>query len=136
MLCSLMSADVLSSHWTCMKTYDLDPAHYYTAPGLAWDAALKYTDVNLDTITDIDLHLFIERAIRGGISMITHRHAKADNPLLGDYNPAQPTSFILYLDVSNLYGWAMSQPLPLCDFEWIQDPISLNLLEVPDDNSG
>ena len=81
----------------CLDTYQLDPAHYYTAPGLAWDAALKYTDVKLDTLVDINQHLFIERGMRGGISMITHRHFEANNPLMEDYNPGECTSYILYL---------------------------------------
>ena len=113
----------------CLETYDLDPAHYYTAPGLAWDAALKYTDVKLDTLTDIDQHLFIERGMRGDISVITHRHAKANNPLMEDYNPGEPTSYILYLDANNLYAWAMSQPLPVGEFKWMPEE-QLNQFDV------
>lgn len=71
--------------------------------------------------------------MRGGISMIVHRHAKANNSLMTDYNPAEANSYILYPDANNLYGWAMSKPLPAFVFEWMQDSTSLNVLEVPDD---
>ena len=132
---TLLLADIFEQfRKTCLETYNLDPAHYYTAPGLAWDAALKYTNVQLETLTDIDQHLFIERGMRGGISMITHRHAQANSPLLQDYNPQDPSSYILYLDANNLYGWAMSQPLPVSDFQWIQDPSHLDVLQVSDDS--
>ena len=130
----LLLADIFEQfRKTCLETYTLDPAHYFTAPGLAWDAALKYTNVQLETLTEIDQHLFVERGLRGGISMITHRHAKANNPLLEDYNPQEPNSYILYLDANNLYGWAMSQPLPVGDFQWMQDPSHLDVLQVQDD---
>ena len=104
------------------KTYGLDPCHYYTAPGLTWDAGLKYTRVTLDLLTDEDMFLFVEDGIRGGISMITHRYAKANHPDLADigyYNKEKPLCNLLYLDANNLYGWAMMQCLPVGDFEWL-----------------
>lgn len=127
---TLLLADVFENfHTICLEKYQLDPAHYYAAPGLAWDAALKYTDMKLDTLTDINQHLFIERCMRGGISVITHRHAKANNPFLEDYNPGEPTSYILYLDANNLYGWVMSQPLPVGEFKWMTEE-QLNQFDV------
>jgi len=87
---------------------------------LAWDAALKKTKVKLDLITDIDMQLFIEKAFRGGISYIAHRYAKANNKYLLDYNPELDDSYLMYLDANNLYGWAMSQPLPTGDFKWLE----------------
>jgi len=98
--------------------YGLDPANYYTAPGLSWDALLKKTGVELELLTDLDMHLFIERGMRGGISMASKRHARANNPLVEGYNPAEPTNYITYLDANNLYGWAMSRPLPKSGFHW------------------
>ena len=65
-----------------MSSYKLDPLHYYTAPGLSWDALLKHTKIDLELLTDMDMHLFIEKGMRGGISMVSKRHAKANNPLL------------------------------------------------------
>ena len=106
---------------TCIKHYNLDPAHYYTIPGLAWDAALKYTQVKLDTIHDIEMHQFLEKGMRGGVSMISNRYAKANNTYLSEYNPEQSTSYILYKDANNLYGHAMIQPLPVSDFQWMSE---------------
>ena len=71
----------------CHDAFGLDPLHYYTAPGLAWDALLKRTNIKLDLLTDIDMHLFIEKGMRGGISMVSKRHAKANNPHTVGYNP-------------------------------------------------
>ena len=105
----------------CLRQYGLDPAHYYTSPGLSWDALLKKTGVELELLTDYDQHLFIEKGLRGGISMVTKRHAKANNPRVEGYNPEKPTSHILYLDANNLYGWAMSQALPTGGFRWVED---------------
>ncbi|XP_071085832.1 uncharacterized protein [Haliotis cracherodii] len=103
----------------CLDAYGLDPAHFYTSPGLAWLAALKMTGVQLELLTDIDQHLFVEQGLRGGISMISHRYAKANHPNVPGYNPEQPNNHILYLDANNLYGWAMSQSLPVSGFEWV-----------------
>ena len=105
----------------CLRQCGLDPAHYYTSPGLSLDALLKKTGVELELLTDYDQHLFIERGMRGGISMVSKRHAKANNPLVDGYDPEKPSSHILYLDANNLYGWAMSQPLPTGAFRWEED---------------
>ena len=102
----------------CLDKYSLDPAHCYSAPRLSWDALLKKTGVELDLLTDLDMHLFIERGMRGGISMVSKRYAKANNPLVEGYSPAEPTNYITYLDANNLYGWAMSLPLPKSGFHW------------------
>ena len=127
---TLLLTDVFENfHTICLETYELDPAHYYTVQGLACDAALKYTDVKLDTLVDIDQHLFIEPGMRGGISMIVRQHAKANNPLMADYNPAELNSYILYLDANNLYGWAMSQPLPVGEFKWMTEE-QLNQFDI------
>ena len=118
----LLLADVFENfRKTCQKQYGLDPAHYYTSPGLSWDALLKKTGVSLELITDYDQHLFIEKGMRGGISMVSKRHARANNPAVEGYNPENPNSHILYLDANNLYGWAMSQPLPTGGFQWVED---------------
>ena len=104
---------------TCLTYYKLDPLHYITSPGLAWDAMLKMTKINLELITDIDMQLFIEKGLRGGISYIAHRHAEANNKYTRNYDPDKPSSYIMYLDANNLYGWAMSQPLPYRNFKWV-----------------
>ena len=100
----LLLADVFEQFCsTCMMHYGLDPAHYYTAPGLSWDAMLKMTEVELELLTDVDMHLFVESGIRGGVSMISGRHAVANNTYLPDYDSIRPTTHITYLDANNLY---------------------------------
>ena len=84
----------------------------------AWDALLKKTGVELELLTDMDMHLMIERGMRGGISMVSKRYAKANNPRVEGYDSAQPTNYITFLDANNLYGWAMSRPLPKKNFHW------------------
>ena len=105
---------------TCLTYYRLDPLHYVTSPGLAWDAMLKMTGINLELITDIDMQLFIERGLRGGISYIAHRYATANNKYIKNYDPDKQSSYIMYLDANNLYGWAMSKPLPYRNFRWVR----------------
>ena len=102
-----------------LKNYGLDPAHFYTAPGLAWKACLKKTRIRLELLLDTDMLLMFERGIRGGITQSINRWAKANNPYMGsEFDPNEKTNYLQYLDTNNLYGWAMSQPLPTRGFEW------------------
>lgn len=96
----LLLADVFENfRQTCFQIYDLDPAHYYTAPGLSWDAMLKYTKVKIELLTDPDMLLFVERGIRGGISQCSKRYAKANNKYMGEeYNPDEDSKYLMYLD--------------------------------------
>ena len=104
----------------CLDNYGLDPAHFYTAPGLAWKALLKKTGIRLDLQLDPDMLLMVERGIIGGITQSGHRWAAASNPYMGlEYKPGEPTRYLQYLDANNLYGWAMSQPLPTGGFHWV-----------------
>ena len=100
----------------CLKNYKLDPAWYYTSPGLSWDALLKKTEIKLDLLSDINMILFVEAGIRGGVSMISNRYGKANNKYMENYNPKEESKFITYLDANNLYGWGMSQKLPHKNF--------------------
>ena len=104
----------------CLEQYWLDPAHYYSSPGLSWDALLKKTGVNLELLTDVDMPLFIEKGTRGGISMVSKRYAKANNPYVKEHNPSKPTTYMQYLDANNLYGWTMSKTLPERGFKWLR----------------
>ena len=117
---------------TCLQYYSLDPCHYYSAPGLSWDALLRMTNENLELITDLEQQLFIEKGMRGGISTITHRYAKANNRYMSDYNPQEESSYIIYLDANNLYGWAMLQTLPIKDFKWIEEPSFIDFSNYTD----
>ena len=114
----------------CLKNYKLDPAWYYTSPGLSWDALLKNTEIKLDLLSDINMILFVEARIRGGVSMISNRYGKANNKYMENYNPIKESKFITYLDANNLYGWGMSQKLPYKNFRWIDetnfDPTLIN----------
>ena len=101
--------------------HGLDPAHYVSSPGLAWDVMLKMTGINLELITDIGQQLFIEKGTRGGISYIAHRHARANNNYTKFYNPENDTTYIIYLDANNLYGWAMIQPLLYGGFKLVSN---------------
>ena len=116
----LLLADVFERfRTTSLDTYKLDPAHYFTSPGLAWDAMLRYTGVELELLRDPDMSLMIERGIRGGVSMITKKHSRANNPYIEkSYDCSKPNVYLMYLDANNLYGWAMSQPMPENNFAW------------------
>ena len=91
---------------------------------------LKMTGVKLKKISDIDKYLFIEKGLRGGISYIAKRYAKANNKYTNDYDPKKPSTFITYLDMNNLYGWAMSEYLPYGDLMWLKkiDGFDANLI--------
>ena len=134
----LLLADVFENFRSiCMQNYGLDPAHFYTTPGLSFQVCLKMTGVKLDLFSDPEKHLFIENNIRGGVSMISNRYAKANNKYTDDgLDSTRPASFISYLDANNLYGYAMSQPLPSGNFRFLtEDEIKhLDILNVPDDH--
>ena len=110
----LLLADVFESFIdVCLEKYKLNPAHYITAPALAWDAMLKMTGVKLELLTESDAHLFFERGIRGGASTITNRYSKANNKYMKDFDSNESSKCIEYFDANNLYGWAMSKMLPV-----------------------
>ena len=102
----------------CLKEYELDPAHFLSLPGLAWQAFLKKTNIELELLTDYDMLLMVEKEIRGGICHSIQRYAKANNKYIKSYNKNEESSYIQYLDANNLYGWAMSKKLPTNGFKW------------------
>ena len=102
----------------CNKVYELDPAHFLSLPGLAWQACLKKANIELELLTDYDMLLMVEEGVRGGICHSIHRYAKANNKYMKNYNKDEESSYIQYLDTNNLYGWAMSKKLPVNGFKW------------------
>ena len=103
----------------CLEYYKLDPCHYFTSPGLSWDAMLNMTNIKLELMTDIDMFQFIEKGLRGGISYIANRYGEANNKYMKTYDNKNTSKYIMYLDANNLYGWAMSQYLPTGGFKWL-----------------
>ena len=101
--------------------YELDPAHFLPLPGLAWQACLRKANVKLELLTDCDMLLMVEEGIGGGICHSIHRHAKANNKYMENYDKNEESSYIQYLDANNLYGWTMSQNLPVNNFKWVED---------------
>ena len=123
----LLLSDVFENfRETCYQYYKLDPAHYYSAPGLAWKGCLKMTGIELELISDVDMYLMIEKGLRGGMSVISHRKAEANNKYVHSYDPEKPSKYITYLDANSLYSWSMIQYLPYGGFKWI-DPGGFNL---------
>lgn len=117
----LLLADVFEAFRTAtLTTFHLDPSYYVSSPQLSWDCMMKMTGCELTLLSDPAMFTLINSNLRGGISVITKRHAKANNKYMGDlFKPEEPSSYILYLDANNLYGWAMSEPLPFDEFVWI-----------------
>ena len=127
----LLLADVFENfRKTCLKHYNLDPAHYYTSPGLAWDACLKETGQELELLHDYDMLMMFERGIRGGITHISKRYSEANNKYMKDFNPDKPSKYIQYLDANNLYGWAMSQSLPTGGFKWMSNITKEKVMDI------
>ena len=103
----------------CIKSYELDPAYFVSAPGLEWQACLKKNEVSLELLTDIDMLLMVEGGIRDGMRQAVYRYAKTNNKYMKNYDKNIKSSYIEYLDANNLYGWAMSQRLPVDGFKWV-----------------
>ena len=91
---------------------------------------LKMTGIELEKISDIDQYLFIEKGLRGGISYIAKRHSKANNEYCPDYDENKPLTFSSYLDMNNLYGWAMNEYLPYCGFEWFKSIDKFDIISI------
>lgn len=107
------------------KTYQLDPCHYVSAPGLSWDAMLKFVKPKIELITDPEMYQMFESMIRGGLSVMNYRYAK----------PASEDEHIVYLDCNNLYGWALSQKLPVGDFRW-EDAATYKIWDIENERGA
>ena len=118
---TLLLADVFENFRNkCIEIYELDPAHFLSAPGLAWQACLKKTKVELELLTDIDMLLMIEKGSRGGICQAIHRYAKANNKYMKNYDKNIISSYLMYFDVNIFCGWAMYQKLPVDGFKSVK----------------
>ena len=114
----LLLADVFENiRNKCIEIFELHPANFLSASGLAWQTCLKKTEVKLELLTNIDMLLMVEKRIRGGIYHAIHRYAKANNKSMKNYHKNITSSYLMYLDANNLYGWEMSQKSPVKDFE-------------------
>ena len=119
---TLLLADIFENfRQSCLTNYELDPAHFVSLPGLAWQACLKKTNVELELLTDDDMLLMVEEGIRGGICHAVQRYAHANNKYVNDYDRKKKSSYIQYLDANNLYGKAMTEKLPVRGFRWMED---------------
>ena len=119
---TLLLADVFENFRNkCLKVYELDSAHFLSLPGLAWQACLKKTNIKLELLTDYDMLLMVEKGKRGGICHLIHRHAEANNKYMKNYDKNEESLYIQYLDANDLYGWAMSQKLPVNGFKWVEN---------------
>ena len=134
----LLLADVFEEFISaCLEYYGLDPCHYFSSPGLSWDAVLKITVIELELISDIDMCLFVEKGMRGGISYIVKIFSKANNKYIQSYDGKKQSKYITYHDANNLYGWAMSQYLPYSEFKCLkQNKINKFCLNSIGENSS
>jgi len=127
----LLLADVFENFCdSCIVSYGLDPSYYYTLPGFTWNAMLKHTGINFELLTDIDMVMFVERDIRGGLNQCSGRYARANNKYIKSYDSSKPSSYLMYFYVNNLYGWATCQPLPFANFRWVDDISNFNIMDV------
>ena len=105
---TLLLADIFENfRSTCQKVYQLDPANFVSAPGLAWQACFKKTKVKLQLLTNINMLLMFEQGIRGGICQSIYRYAIANNKYMNNYNKSIQSTYLQYLDANNLYGWSI-----------------------------
>ncbi len=121
----------------CLNYYGLDPAYYLTLPNYAWDVMLYTTNVELEQIHDLDMYEMFEKGLRGGMCQVSHKHIKANNKYMDNYDETKPSSYINYLDANNLYGLAMTEKLPYSNFKWSDDiKITNDVLNYENNDDG
>lgn len=121
---------------TSLHFYKLDPAYYVTSPSLSWDAMLLYTGTELELISDLRMYELLEKGIRGGLAQCSLRHAVANNKYLPHFNESESSSYLIYLDCNNLYGYAMMKKLPIKEFKFLslKEISKFDVNDVSDDN--
>lgn len=133
----LLLADVFENFRSnCLRDYDLDPVHYFSSAHYTFDAFMRKCGSKLDYIRDVDHYLFLRNAVRGGVSMISHRYSEANNSRMRNFDSSRESKFIIYVDANNLYGWAMRQPMPTGNLRWLQqhELILEHILSIPADS--
>ena len=105
-----------------LREYRLDPAHCWTLAGYTWHCCLRMTNMQLELITDPNIFLMFENSIRGGVSTVSNRYAKANHKYLDDFDPSLPSTYIVGYDVVNLYGYAILNKLPCSNFRFVEEP--------------
>ena len=134
---TLLLADIFENfRQSCLKNYELDPAHFVSLPGLVWQACLKKTNVELELLTDYDMLLMVEEGIREGICHAIQRYAKTNNKYMNDYGKKKKPSYIQYLDANDFYGKAMTEKLPVRGFKWVNDIFKIDEDFVKDYNKN
>ena len=119
-----------------LKEYELDPTHFLSTQGLAWQTYSKNTKLELKLLTDIDMLLMVEKATRGVICQAIYRHAKANNKYMKNYNKDAISSYLMYSDANSLYGWGMSQKLPVNGFKWVKKLSRFNEIFIKNYNEN
>ena len=123
---TLLFADIFENFRNMLiKICELDSDHFFSAPELAYQAAVKRTKIKLDLLTDINMLLMVEKGIRCGICHVIYRYVKANNKCMKDYEKNKGLSHLKYWNVNSLYGWAMSQKLPVNDLIGLKKHLSL-----------
>ncbi|XP_054281315.1 uncharacterized protein LOC128998984 [Macrosteles quadrilineatus] len=134
----LLLADVFEDFRSMsMREFQLDPLYYVSTPGLTFDAMLRYTNVTIDLLTDLEMVKFVQRGMRGGLVGCSHRLSRANNPYMEHlYDPTKPTSYLWYIDANNLYGFCLSKHLPISEFTWVEgnDDLVKEVLQLPPDS--
>ncbi|CAI6374590.1 unnamed protein product [Macrosiphum euphorbiae] len=121
----LLLADIFENFRdVCMKAYAIDPAFYYTAPGMSFHCMLKKTKIRLQLLSDYEMLLMFEKGIRGGLVQASKRYATANHEKVPDYDAEKEKSWLVYQDCNNLYGYAMSQYMPTDGFKWVKPTLA------------
>ena len=133
----LLLADIFEKFRSvCLKVYRLDPSHFYSAPNLSWESMLISTRVKLGLLQDIDMLLFFDRGIRGGINGVGElRHFTANNAHLDNFDPRQKTTFGPFYGVTSFYAGTMQKMMPLDNYKWNTEIIIEQILQTSENSS-
>jgi len=134
----MLLSDCFESFRQCMiTTHGLDCLYFPTLPSMTLQIALKMTQIELDLITDPDQYLLLENSIRGGLSYVAHRYAKANNPSLPDFDPERPITHLCYFDANSLYATCQTYQLPVGNFRFLteEEIENFDVNSISDDNS-